>query len=893
MNTNLKKSMIIVGFAVVTLICSLAIVEYLEPETETTGWELHDDTWENPIMRGSDYCGGPIPRYHKISWPNTILKIDGQYHMWFTVGGYPYKRFSICHATSDNGLDWVKTETENDDYDSVLIPGEQAGVDDVAVGGTCVMYDEETETFKMWYIGYMNRTSTGASVCYATSADGINWTKYENNPVFEPVADSVDWDSINTHLVQVIKNEDGTYMLWYTGSISGAEYSAYTAIGMATSNDGITWERYEGNPVFEPFGTGYDEHRVALNGVLPYNDEYIFFYQAGIDSGEHQKRSVALATSANGTDWTRYDSDIINEDSLWISCRAYVEDDLCTLYLCWRNPHDRYEWLVGLAYNYFPSIEVLDCSISKIEVGDETTIQAVVSDMGDIENLIVGLYDENGSLIGNEANPDADGNVEFTINTQAYLPGEHNFTLKVTDEGYLYAKSSVTVNVVNTHESIGDDDTVVGEEDGDGTSTTWYFAEGCTEGTFAEWLLIQNPGSVSVNCTVTYMKLDGTTVEQNIIVGATSRYTICVNDIVPNAEVAVKIEADDGVVAERAMYWDAGGISWAGGHTSLGLTEAATAWYLAEGCTNGFYEYVLMQNPTTSDAEVKAVFMRTDGDLIERNITVKATSRFTIYVNDVVANEEVAVKILSVNGVPVVVERSMYWDAGGVSWAGGHNSCGVTETNSTWYLAEGAARGFDEYILLQNPDETTAVAKVTFMNANAQTVEQTVNLLPNSRKTIYVNDYMQDESDVSTMVETTNGTEIVAERVMYWDTAQTAWAGGHSSCAATETSTLWYLAEGCTKGFDEYILIQNPAQYSAECTVIYMKSDGQTVTQTLTIEPTSRQTIHVNSIVPDESAVAAKIESTNGVEIIVDRAMYWSAGGIDWADGHCSIGKSY
>jgi hypothetical protein len=35
------------------------------------------------------------------------------------------------------------------------------------------------------------------------------------------------------------------------------------------------------------------------------------------------------------------------------------------------------------------------------------------------------------------------------------------------------------------------------------------------------------------------------------------------------------------------------------------------------------------------------------------------------------------VLIESQNGVPIVVERAMYWDANGVHWSGGTNETGV------------------------------------------------------------------------------------------------------------------------------------------------------------------------------------------------------------------------
>jgi len=57
-------------------------------------------------------------------------------------------------------------------------------------------------------------------------------------------------------------------------------------------------------------------------------------------------------------------------------------------------------------------------------------------------------------------------------------------------------------------------------------SSTFYFAEGTTRPNFDTYFCIQNPGSTAADVTLTYMKGDGTTQEQNVIVPASSRMTV-------------------------------------------------------------------------------------------------------------------------------------------------------------------------------------------------------------------------------------------------------------------------------------------------------------------------------------------------------------------------------
>ncbi|MGH7959309.1 MAG: hypothetical protein ACREH8_20195, partial [Opitutaceae bacterium] len=51
----------------------------------------------------------------------------------------------------------------------------------IGVNGKCVMYDTESQEFKMWYGAYSDDPTKpagqGYRVCYAVSKDGIQWTR--------------------------------------------------------------------------------------------------------------------------------------------------------------------------------------------------------------------------------------------------------------------------------------------------------------------------------------------------------------------------------------------------------------------------------------------------------------------------------------------------------------------------------------------------------------------------------------------------------------------------------------------------------------------------------------------------------------------------------------------
>ena len=68
---------------------------------------------------------------------------------------------------------------------------------------------------------------------------------------------------------------------------------------------------------------------------------------------------------------------------------------------------------------------------------------------------------------------------------------------------------------------------------------------------------------------------------------------------------------------------------WA--HDSIGATETAAKWYLAEGSTDGGMEtWVLVQNPGDAEVGVDITFRRTTGEVVPpelQDVKIPATSR--------------------------------------------------------------------------------------------------------------------------------------------------------------------------------------------------------------------------------------------------------------------------
>jgi hypothetical protein len=158
-----------------------------------------------------------------------------------------------------------------------------------------------------------------------------------------------------------------------------------------------------------------------------------------------------------------------------------------------------------------------------------------------------------------------------------------------------------------------------------------------------------------------------------------------VDPILANAAIAVTVASTNGVgvLAERAIYWPA--FPWYEAHAAAGVTATGTQWALAEGEVGGAagtVTYILIANTGAAAASVRVTLLLESGGASARDFTVPANSRFNVNVGTefpTLSNVRFGalVESLGATPMPLVVERSMYTNAGGVVWAAGTNAVGT------------------------------------------------------------------------------------------------------------------------------------------------------------------------------------------------------------------------
>ena len=153
-----------------------------------------------------------------VMCPHVLFDDEaGLYRMWYS-GGEQYEPDAIGHATSKDGLNWVK---QGDAPIFKPEPGLAWEKDRV----TACQVIRQGDGYLMFYIGFRDRDH--AQIGVARSKDGITgWRRHPANPIIRPGEGKWDQDAVYKPYAIF----DGRkWLLWYNGRRGGVEQ-----IGRAT-----------------------------------------------------------------------------------------------------------------------------------------------------------------------------------------------------------------------------------------------------------------------------------------------------------------------------------------------------------------------------------------------------------------------------------------------------------------------------------------------------------------------------------------------------------------------------------------------------------------------------------------------------------------------------------
>ncbi|HCP46933.1 MAG TPA: hypothetical protein DIU15_12880 [Deltaproteobacteria bacterium] len=192
---------------------------------------------------------------------------DGGLRVYYE--GVANERSAIGLVMSADGETWVR----HGDGGQVFGRGPAGAWDDASVGQPTVLWDADTSTFRMWYVGSDAATSR---IGYAESVDGTEWVRHTDNAgvgtwVFDGAGLAFAQDGAFAPSVRKI---DGGFEMWFEGRLDGSPRA-----GRARSTDGITWV-----PLTNPTTAGDTFTIVTREG----DDEV----NTGIDLGDDRQHAI-------------------------------------------------------------------------------------------------------------------------------------------------------------------------------------------------------------------------------------------------------------------------------------------------------------------------------------------------------------------------------------------------------------------------------------------------------------------------------------------------------------------------------------------------------------------------------------------------------------------------
>lgn len=286
--------------------------------------------------------GGPLTRSGGIlianggsgAWdegklgPLNIIKMGAtDYRMWYEGFASPFVpgiATSIGYATSSDGITWTK-----DAGNPIFVAAAAWENNEVSV--STVIWDSDAGVFKMWYHGGHNAGPRQIGLAY--SSDGLTWTRQNSSLPVLPNGGVGTWDEKHVADASVIRLSSTDYRMWYLG----VNASDVQATGYATSTDGISWTKYGSNPVFQSGTAGqWDDGTMYGLRVFYFLNTFHGWYTS--DDGSFSSPTttgIGYASSPDATTWTRGASNPvlrgITSPEEWISDPIFVYREVYTM----------------------------------------------------------------------------------------------------------------------------------------------------------------------------------------------------------------------------------------------------------------------------------------------------------------------------------------------------------------------------------------------------------------------------------------------------------------------------------------------------------------------------------------------------------------------------------
>jgi len=443
-------------------------------------------------------------------------------------------------------------------------------------------------------------------------------------------------------------------------------------------------------------------------------------------------------------------------------------------------------------------------------IGETVSLEAIVFTTGGSPSVHLGgpgtvTFQVDGTPVGTVT---ADVFRTF-LNISTLTLGTHQVTASYSGDSTFTASTSAPVTVTVTEPG----------------PHTQYFAEGATGGFFQTDVGVLNASAIATaNVTATLYPESGSPVVQAFTLPPLTRRTIDVNTALGSGQgVSTLVTSDTPIAAMRQMTW---GHPVYGSTLESGIEAPSKTWYFAEGATNVFSLFYLVENPTATQANITLTHLLEGGGapVVETEV-VPAFSRRTFYINDVPGLKFAALSTVITSDVDVIAERAMYLNSPAHVFEGGTAGRGATAPSNGWFFAEGSTGFFHTYLLLGNPNVGPATVTVRYQLPTG-VIFKTYDVPGQSRRTVDVNGEDPQLASTAVGMAVSSDAPIVAERAIWWGDP---FYEGTVALGSQLTGTTWAIGEGAEGGPNAdatFVLIANQAGTDGTVRLTVVYDDG-------------------------------------------------------------------
>jgi predicted GH43/DUF377 family glycosyl hydrolase len=259
----------------------------------------------------------------KVDCP-TVFRENGTWHMSYIV--FDGKGYETWLATSENLLDWttlgrIMSFSDSAEWDAFQKAGYLA-LQDFTWGGSYALQKFDGKHWLSYFGGKDEGYEAGDLSIGIAHTDGSASTPHEWTRLPEPVFTSRDqdvrwWENRKIYKSSVIwdkeKHTGHPFVMYYNanGDTTGVKQLRwFERIGMAVSDDMVSWQRYRREPVMA--------HSRGITGdamIQKIGDVFVMFYFGAFWEGHESEAFNSFACSYDLVNWTDWAGDFLIKSS--------------------------------------------------------------------------------------------------------------------------------------------------------------------------------------------------------------------------------------------------------------------------------------------------------------------------------------------------------------------------------------------------------------------------------------------------------------------------------------------------------------------------------------------------------------------------------------------------